>query len=533
MRFFYMLNTLRPLLIILSVISIFISFWLFARFTADDAFITWRFGKNLIDSGIWNYNPSTFDLTQSYTNPIYAALSIIPAYFSIDVVLFFKLLSLLILSTFFIYFYQKTKSLLMTLIAYASPVLFIHAFSGLETFLYVSLLVALFISLDENKPIRSLLITAAIMLTRPEAWLLVAIVPIYFLFREHFQNSHDLLKISSFKKNILTAFKNTETLKNSIILFATLVVFLSFYFYIHKMLFGYALPNTFYAKTNVDYFFQIYTNFEIFITIILIIVIFILFSLRKILTLSLLFGAFFFAIGVQYTLSDLQMNYNSRFLFHILMPVYFMLVYIGSKNKDHKYSRFDNKVYTNSAALFLLCLLTLQNLNINLYGISTYYPRLLEAHGELGRSLKALKDSNSLNSFSFGDAGITAYNSEINALDNIGLGSSMLTQEGISDKILNIYNPKVIVLYANLNGLILDKYNQGFIKNWADKRDYIYLCDVYWHPSNFYMIYIHKELNNDIGGINLACKNSKEKNNVSGKEHLKYLIKTPLHYWHS
>jgi hypothetical protein len=528
-----MLNTFRPLLIFLSVISIFISFWLFARFTVDDAFITWRFGQNLIDSGIWNYNPSTFDLTQSYTNPIYAALSIIPAYLSIDVVLFFKLISLLILSTFFIYFYKKTKSLLMTLIAYASPLLFIHAFSGLETFLYISLLVALFISLNENKPIRSVFITVAIMLTRPEAWLLVAIVPVYFLFRENFKNSHDLLKISSLKKNIFTAFKNTEVLKIPIIIFIILIIFLSFYFYMHKILFGYALPNTFYAKTNVDHLVQIYANFEIFISILLVIIIFISFSIRKTFFLTLLFGGFFIAVGVQYTLSNLQMNYNSRFIFHILMPVYFMLVYIASKNNQHKYSFLDNQVCINSAALILLCLLTLQNLNINLYGISTYYPRLLESHGSLGRSLKALKNSNRLNSFAFGDAGITAYNSEINAFDNIGLGSSMLVQEGISKKILNIYNPKVIVLYANQNGLILDKYNQEFIKNWADKKDFIYLCNVYWHSSNFYMIYIDQELNNDIEGINLVCKNSNEKNNVSGKEYLKYLIKNPLYYWHS
>ena len=68
-----------------------VDFWLFSRFTVDDAFITWRYGQNLAQHGVWNFNPTTFDPTQSYTNPIYALISIIPAVLGINVVLFFKL----------------------------------------------------------------------------------------------------------------------------------------------------------------------------------------------------------------------------------------------------------------------------------------------------------------------------------------------------------------------------------------------------------------------------------------------------------
>ena len=66
-----------------------------------DAFITWRYGFNLVNHGIWNYNPSTFDPTQAYTNPIYALLSIIPALLGINVVLFFKIISLIFSAYFF------------------------------------------------------------------------------------------------------------------------------------------------------------------------------------------------------------------------------------------------------------------------------------------------------------------------------------------------------------------------------------------------------------------------------------------------
>lgn len=37
---------------ILLYLLLFISFWLFSRFTVDDAFISWRYGKNLITYGI-------------------------------------------------------------------------------------------------------------------------------------------------------------------------------------------------------------------------------------------------------------------------------------------------------------------------------------------------------------------------------------------------------------------------------------------------------------------------------------------------
>ena len=87
----------------------FISFYVFSRFTVDDAFITFRYGKNLIDFGIWNYNPSNIDMVQAYTNPIYAVLGIIPNLFNWDVVLFFKLFSILLLVLFSIWFIKKTK----------------------------------------------------------------------------------------------------------------------------------------------------------------------------------------------------------------------------------------------------------------------------------------------------------------------------------------------------------------------------------------------------------------------------------------
>jgi hypothetical protein len=74
-----------------------VSFWIWSRFTVDDAFISWRYGKNLVLHGLWAYNPDSFDLTQAYTNPIFAVLGVIPNALRLDVVAFFKLLAVVTL----------------------------------------------------------------------------------------------------------------------------------------------------------------------------------------------------------------------------------------------------------------------------------------------------------------------------------------------------------------------------------------------------------------------------------------------------
>ena len=177
-------------LLLFGGIAVVHSFWLYSRFTVDDAFITWRYGKNLVEHGIWNYNPTTLDLTQSYTNPIYAILSIIPAFFAIDVVFFFKIVATLKILVFSVWFLRITQlSWLMILLLLSIPATIVHAYSGLETFLFVALVSALFISLDKNQRLLAIVLTWLLFLTRPESWLLVVLVPTFFAVEEPKQHS--------------------------------------------------------------------------------------------------------------------------------------------------------------------------------------------------------------------------------------------------------------------------------------------------------------------------------------------------------
>ena len=95
------------LFLLLYFFSGFIIISNYSFLTIDDAFISWRYGLSLVESGFWNYNPSNFELVEAYTNPIFAFLSIFPALFNIDVVLFFKLLAFFLYFSLIIFFVKR------------------------------------------------------------------------------------------------------------------------------------------------------------------------------------------------------------------------------------------------------------------------------------------------------------------------------------------------------------------------------------------------------------------------------------------
>ncbi len=218
------------------------SFWLFSRFTVDDAFISWRYGKNLVDAGVWNYNPVVFDMTQAYTNPIYAFLSIVPNLFGIDIVFFFKVLSLVIIVSFLIWFGLKTKERclecwLVMLAFLALPATMIHAFSGLETILFVMLFAALMISMYERNIKLSIIFTLLLFLTRPESWIFAALVPFYYLIEEKHPDYSKKGWLRSYFSGISFSWRRFT------VSLLWLCVPLMAYFLAHQIIFGSPLPN--------------------------------------------------------------------------------------------------------------------------------------------------------------------------------------------------------------------------------------------------------------------------------------------------
>lgn len=205
--------------------------WLgtFGGLTIDDAFITWRYARNLVDHGIWNYNPSYIDLVEAYTNPSFAFLAIIPAFLGISVEAFFKFFMGALGIVFVVWMWRRPvpvwQRIGLLVATVANPVMYIHWFSGLETGLWIMLLTLVFVRITMRGELgwlghAGLLLLA---LTRPEGLGYLAVLVVWSL----------LLKRTW--RQWLQA--------------GVLLVVLGTYWVARTMYFGRLLPNTFYAKT--------------------------------------------------------------------------------------------------------------------------------------------------------------------------------------------------------------------------------------------------------------------------------------------
>lgn len=521
------------LITFILVVLVAASFWAFGRFTVDDAFISWRYGKNLVNHGIWNYNPNYLDMTQAYTNPIYAFLSIIPNYFGIDIVLFFKLFSILNVLVFVVYISKKIKgSKIMILAFFAMPATIIHLFSGLETFLFISLLFALFVSFYENKFRQSIVLTILLFLTRPESWLLVLLTPMFYLISHIKHNT-----FSDFFKNItkLRQFK----WKAFIISFMLLSSILLIYFAIHQHIFGSIFPNTFYIKRGLE------VNFKLLLIMLAITSPLLILILMKKYNLFITFGVFLIIVAFKYSMSNLTMNYASRFGFHIFAPVFFILLYLSSKLREDLSSLSVLKVFKKNnnlkviltsnviSILFLIFFFCISIYKSDITNYIEYYPRVLDSHAIIGKKLKQISEEHERDiTFSFSDAGITAYYSNLNTLDNIGLGSSLVAKKnGVDNEILELYNPEIVLFQSSQNGIKKSFYNQENIFKWVTDKKYNYIGQVYSHQ--YYIIKIYSRNALDYKLFEQIFKLSKKKNDISSKEYIiKNLANSPFSYWH-
>lgn len=484
----------RNILIISLILFTLLSFWLFSRFTVDDAFITWRYGKNLVESGHWNYNPADIDKTQAYTNPIYAFISIIPHLLHIDVVLFFKCFSVCIGFYFLFYLYKIGIQLEILLLFVALPATQIHLFSGLETFLYVFLISIYFISLSKSDYFRANIFLSLLILTRPESWILILVPPILFLWEN---------------KKIKLKFLIE---KNMIYFLPLIILILNFIF--HKSFFQEFIPNTFYVKSINNFSLKQFIRLIIFTSPIYILI----FIYRKkwfityfIYTIILIF---------KYSSSQLTMNYAERFSFHLFGPTAIIIVYLLNQLE---YKKINSYISYFLLSLFIICVSYIFTKN-QMSHLLTYYPKLLNCHSEIG---KFIKNEKTIKCFSFGDAGICAYHSSKIALDNAGLGSRLITKnKGLNLSTLNAYNPDVIILYMNKNKIRSD-CNQSVLYKWSLNRNYRKVTTCYFSEQNSYLLLSKLKLQ---GAKHLEYKSQINKN--ISFQLIDILKDSPFNYWH-
>lgn len=444
---------------LLVIIIIFcLNFYIFGRLTIDDAFITFQYGKNLINSGVWNYNPSDIDISKSYSNELYAIISIIPHFFEIDVILFFKIFSSISIIGTFLFFcwmcHWDKLAVLSLSILYSMPFTIAHAFAGLETFMFVNFVTFLFIALDKKKYYLSMILTFILILIRQESYIFIIIVPIYFYFFNIYE----------------------QKTKYYLPLFIFFLIIL-LYFTINILYFGDFFSTSFYVKTvsvNKENA-QLLKNIVLcMFSLCLMPVLFQYQNLKENYATIFIVLIFVVVLTILYSRSDLAMNYGKRFYFHIYYSVITFVIYkIYSKNTFMNSFPFKNrsigKLYVLIFCTGLLSYQYLNDFKQQLY-LANYYPRLINSHASIGNKIARMNDKKILKTISIADAGIVPYVSDVINIDSFGLGSMKVAKEGFSIDILKQYDPSLIIFSpksTTKRTLVIAKYieNNSFIFN--------------------------------------------------------------------
>ena len=475
------------------------NFWIFSRYTVDDSFITWRYGYNLVEHGIWNYNPTLFDPTQAYTNPIYALLSIVPAFFGINVVLFFKLLSLLLGVTFIYLVVRKRPDTEIWLgLFFAVPATMIHLFAGLETFVFVTLMFAVMVFVMERRVNLALLVTALLFVTRPESWLLLGLVPLF-------------LALESGRINWKIGFKT----------FGVLAGVLGTYFLITYSLFGQILPNTFFVKSGKD---LILWRLWPLLWVLAILIPIAVLGYWRIVSFALCFAL---PVIWDYCTSTLAMDYASRYAYHLYAPFALLVIYIyGERPNRLKLRRRLSfipltRVFTAVGVLVISVGFSYAAFASDLVGYESYYPRLLAAHGAVGNYAKTLTDSGSIKAMAMSDAGIGPYRADISNLDALRLGTHLGATKGVDAKLISAYG-------VNFGVLSETSSSSWPIKNYLSIQGFRPICLVYQEPTYRLELWLKSAEPKAIE----VCDNSKKANDVSNEEYFqKDVWVAPWTYW--
>ena len=435
-----------------------VNFWVFSRFTVDDAYITWRYGRNLIENGVWNYNPTTFDPTQSYTNPIFALVSIIPASLGINVVLFFKILTLAATVAFLIYFLRRRPEANLPLaLFFALPATVIHIFSGLETFLFVSLVFLLFLAIKNSDVKLAVVATLFLLITRPESILFLGLVPVFL----SVEFVHGKIKIQ-WKRLLLVA--------------TILFTFAATLFVANIWLFGEALPNSVFVKSGQ---FFVSGTFLLWLLWLLPLIPVVLLKQFK---LALFALAFYLPVALNYSTSNLTMNYASRFAFQIYAPIALLAIYViaNKTNQQKLASLFAAWKLPKAFAGLLTPIVALgfavPSLDPANLDLITYSHRLQAAHGDLGRVAGKLHAEGVVQATAITDAGIFAFESRLPNLDFNKLGTHKGAVNGITRELVESYEVDFAVIRERY-------FVDSILRPYVAAKGMVHVCDAFFAPT--------------------------------------------------
>ena len=216
-----------PILIVIGISAVF-----YFNFTAEDAYITYRYAENWVNTGSLVYNEG--EPINAMTSPLHAVLSAAIFFVTRHTVLSNKIISLvlLFLSSLLVWYrYRKQLHLqVLALILLFPPCVLLWTFGGLET------------------PILLFLATITVILAlRPPPFGLNLLCVMFLLAGLAFLTRYD--SILFFLPVTLYAASKTRSIKDVVVAFAGAAILPLAWFLISIYYYGDLLPTSFYVKT--------------------------------------------------------------------------------------------------------------------------------------------------------------------------------------------------------------------------------------------------------------------------------------------
>lgn len=437
MRLHYII--LLVILLLSSLALLLMPFW-----TVDDAFIAYRYGKNLVETGELTWNPGD-PAVEGYTGVLLPLLSALLHLFTDNIVPFIRFISLYCLFGSAILMYRlgrifdltKVQSSILVAFFCLSPMVFVHVFSGLETmiFAYFILMVIFQVvrQMERGWPwwgIVVLLFSMSVLsITRPEGFIFCMVVLVTLIFAA----GTGTRKIAQFK--ILTL--------------GVLVLTFNLFYFIWKMnMYGDWLPNTYYAKSFSGIFnpesikdFLRFVGYYLVLPSSGALAIYLTGNQidkgpkqKQTFILVATLG-FTVILVLGYARSQLFMNYASRFFFPLFGPLLLVLAVTAIKGWNQlRESRTDRPVQWKRMRNFLLGLAAFQ---ISIYAFKFYSERqftknmdaiMVDEYLPIGQMLKSNLSPRST-VISYMDAGAISYHSGLRVIDFGRLNDLYLARE--------------------------------------------------------------------------------------------------------
>jgi hypothetical protein len=453
----------RTIILSIAVLAAIVWTLLFFSFTADDAFISFRYGKNLVLHHMWNWNPYG-TREEAYTSALYTVIAIIPSFLHLPTIIFMKLVGLSCLGVMVYRLITLSSSrmavLLGLLLITIGPVLWMQIYAGLETPLYMMLILEMAIAVLHAE-------------TTPPAW-------VYTLFLLLPLTRPEGLIFSC--AGVLLFWRCRQSSKQVGWFSLALILGVS-YFLARWRYFHHPLPNPFYVKVTHesvhDLLGQMFINVAQYKGYLFALALIIWLSKRsvtRILALcSLLLLLLLFAPH------EMAMNYGDRYYVQLTLPILFF--FLIAENIPG-ISRFAVAI----TALFVLAFSPVDIL------------RSIKSPGTLGRA--HLNLGHRLEPFAGGhtmiapDIGGLPYYSNWFTYDFLGLGTNSIAQHGITLASLQQMHPDLIILYSANPGPALlhndawvggtEATGQAFKQYLNQSGQYEYAASS--EASNFYLV---------------------------------------------